>query len=203
MDISLPLEGTILEVGSGDGRLTKKLAVFRPVVAIEQDEEFSPQIKGVKWITGNALDIIPTLNFDVVVSNIPYHISEPLLIELIKNKPVKMVLVVGKMFAKKLLDDTMIGAVVRDNYDVYYIRDIPPSSFDPPPKVESALIVLEKKNPTIWLEVYTKSSQKVKNFILKHKSPKREYRKKADQFGEKKLYELTTKEFSDLIKVME
>lgn len=79
---------TVLEIGAGDGRLTEALAGrCKKVIAVEMDVRLRPLLserfakkKNVELIFCNALDAIPMLSgkYDVVVSNPPYSISEPL-----------------------------------------------------------------------------------------------------------------------------
>ena len=77
---------TILEIGAGKGYLTKALAKeAKKVIAVEIDSKLKKylKMKKVQVIIGNALENIHNLQFDKIVSNIPYSISEPLINKLI------------------------------------------------------------------------------------------------------------------------
>jgi 16S rRNA (adenine1518-N6/adenine1519-N6)-dimethyltransferase len=79
---------TVLEIGAGDGRLTEALAgKCKKVIAVEMDERLRPVLskkfektRNVELLFGNALRLLPRLSgkYNVIVSNPPYSISEPL-----------------------------------------------------------------------------------------------------------------------------
>src|SRR3989344_9052825 len=81
---------TVLEIGPGNGVLTKKiLEKAGNVIAVEIDEKFKKDLSkldGLELHFGNILQIIDSLKFDKVVANIPYSISEPLFKKLFKIK---------------------------------------------------------------------------------------------------------------------
>ena len=198
----------VLEIGSGKGALTKHLHAAKPksLTCIEKDPRFILPVPS-KLITGDALDELKHVTFNKVVANIPYHISEPLFIKLLLKKPERMILVVGKKFAQKLLEDTIVGLIARGAYEVRLVETISKESFFPLPKTQSALIIATLK-PTVAAKVlipfYTHQRQKVKNYILTVSEgiwTKREIRERMVGLGDlltKQLYTLNTKEFAQL-----
>ena len=197
----------VLEIGSGKGALTEKiLGKAKKIICVEQDTRLTSPFDNVEFYNENILDIIDELKFDVVVANIPYHISEPLMLKLIPIKPKKMTLVVGNTFAKKISGRSIIGYVLQESYDINIISQIDPISFNPQPKVMSALVVLElKKSFGLMHNFYKHQTRKVKNYFLKlteakltKKEAKKIIEKEKFTFEDKKLYELSTEEFFKL-----
>ncbi len=193
---------TILEIGPGEGALTRLLREKSEyITTIEIDERFEADLHG------NALELIEAVEFNALISNLPYHISEPLFVKCTFLQPKKIIVVVGAAFAKKLQEETIIGKVFRSAYDVSLIQLISAESFDPPPAVESALIscTLKSKHSSL-LDFYAYPKSKVKNY-LKTKTTKKAAQEFINKLSlplqEKRLYELNTEEFLTLAKIIE
>jgi len=195
----------VLEVGSGQGALTKHLHRAHPkkLICVEQDKRFSAPSQA-KLVRGNILSVIDELSFNKVVANIPYHISEPLFIKFLLHQPSTIVVVTGDTFAEKLLGDTILGLIFRSLYAVEKIMTIHPEAFSPPPKTVSALL-LARLSPqplaSLLLPFYTHQRQKVKNYILLvtqdfwTKKEAKQHSVVLQSLLEKKLYTLRTQEF--------
>lgn len=191
----------VLEVGGGDGALTKLLKEKSiKLTTVEIDTRYEADIHA------NILDIIDTLEFDSLISNLPYHICEPLFIKLSLKRPKKIVVVVGERFAQHLLDESILGTVFQDIYEIQLVRSIDASSFEPPPKVVSALLLCHLKNelgPLADFYAYPKS--KVKNYF-KTKMSKKGAQEFINQLSlplqEKRLYELSREEFLQVANVI-
>ncbi|MGO1768533.1 MAG: 23S ribosomal RNA methyltransferase Erm [Microbacterium sp.] len=74
--------GSVLEIGAGDGALTRALAALdRPLTAIEIDEHrvrrLRRSIGGARVVHADALS--HPLASDVIVGNLPYHLTTPIL----------------------------------------------------------------------------------------------------------------------------
>ena len=197
----------VLEVGSGKGALTKHLiSKAKKIICVEEDTRYESPSLEVDFHHANILDIINDLEFTTLVANIPYHISEPLFIQLLSKKPKRITVVVGETFAKKLLGESILGIVLREVYDIELVRSISPSSFDPQPKVYSALLTLALRDSFGPLySFYEFQSSKVKNYIislfegtLTKKETKQLLLEKSFAFENKKLFELSTEEFLEL-----
>ncbi|MBO5394810.1 MAG: hypothetical protein J6A28_02775 [Clostridia bacterium] len=144
-------EDFVMEVGAGDGRLTKKLAEkCGAVLSFEIDKTRREQLVGlglanVNFVFQNVLDYSGDLP-KKVVANLPYQITEPFVERLAKEDFSSAYLVVGKRFglsATNLLP-TKLSIMCHCFFRGTYVKDVAPENFDPAPKVYSSLIKLEK-----------------------------------------------------------
>lgn len=161
----------VLEIGPGEGTLTRRLAprVGR-VVAIEKDEQLVEKLRGVKsgeWfaplpdnvsvLLGDALDLdwsgavpVPTPHAPwKIIGNIPYRITSPL-IEKALEPPVPAVIVflVQKEVAERVTaapGSKAYGALsvgVQAVARAERLFTVKAGAFAPPPKVDSAVLRL-------------------------------------------------------------
>ncbi|MDE3144555.1 MAG: ribosomal RNA small subunit methyltransferase A [Bacteroidota bacterium] len=153
----------LLEVGPGGGALTKYLLQLKGIdfKAVELDAEkveylnaTYPSISG-KIIHQSMLEMdAPFENEFTVVGNFPYNISSQILFKILDWK--EQVPVVIGMFQKEVAQRVaagpgskvygIISILIQAFYDVEYLFDVPPESFNPPPKVMSGVIRLKVRN---------------------------------------------------------
>ena len=147
----LQKEDIILEIGPGQGILTRELAKkVKKVMAVEIDQNLKPFLQDlpskveVVWMDiMKFLQLEKDKKFNKIVANIPYQICEPLLQYLCTASEIELaVLTVPKKFAERAQEHPFISAWL----EFKKIRDVPPTSFLPPPKVWSALIVITRNN---------------------------------------------------------
>lgn len=156
-------EKTILEIGPGRGFLTEDLCQLCPVVALEKDDSLIPELQRlpITLLHGDALDFpLETLSFQEIVSNVPYHITKPLLLRLEKYRHLytKLVVMVQKEVADKLVSPfahTFFVSRMQASFDITYHFFVPRSVFAPKPRVDSAVISLiplrgEIAPETVW-----------------------------------------------------
>ena len=88
-------EDTVVEIGPGPGRLTRKLAeIVKRLIAIELDPELYERLKGdfiaysnVEIIHADALKFpFETIGKFKVVANIPYYITTPIIFRLLEAR---------------------------------------------------------------------------------------------------------------------
>lgn len=146
-------EDTILEVGPGKGVLTRLLAARAArVIAIELDDALADalSIERVEVVRGDAAQV-PLPRFDACVSNLPYQISSPFLFRLLEQEFRVAVLMVQKEFADRLVakpgggDYGRLSVSAQRRADVEMVARVPPGAFDPPPRVDSALVRLRPR----------------------------------------------------------
>lgn len=189
----------VLEIGAGPGNLTERIAAKSRVIAIEKDRQFMPLLKKIEnaeVICGNALDLIRKLEFNKVVSNIPYHISKRLILELLRKKWEVAVLIVQWEFAEKLLRGSRLSLIIEECAGLDTAGRVPAGDFYPP-AVESAIIVLRQKklmDEKFWLfinELFRHRNKNLSNLV--ENCPGELAKKKVHQVGleeVKKLYEM-------------
>jgi 16S rRNA (adenine1518-N6/adenine1519-N6)-dimethyltransferase len=167
---SIPRNLNVMEIGAGSGLLTKHLVKrSRRVVAVEIDKGFEEDLKGLarrhknlKVVYGNALDLLsPKLfkklmpghkNENWIAGNIPYHITEPLMMKLIHLPIQGATFLIGIRFANKIIasfnsPDFGKLTLLVNTFFLPEIRDyVNRKNFDPPPRTTSAVVVLTTKS---------------------------------------------------------
>lgn len=165
----LTSESFVFEIGAGSGNLTEGLArKAGNVVAVELDSQFQVyhlrlknKYPNLKFIRGDVLK----LNFSeiqdmseasdvVIVGNIPYQITTPLIMKILKSGiPFRrMVLMVQKEVGERLTASpggkTYNALSIKVQYfcKTSIIRHVPRSEFSPPPKVDSVLVLFTPVN---------------------------------------------------------
>lgn len=152
-------EDVVLDLGAGKGALTVPLSKKAgKVLAVEYDRKFVQILNeklshspNVKVIHGDILKLrMPKQPF-IVVSNIPYSITTPIM-KMLMNNPCghfqRGVLVIEKGAAKRFTGNFVKDPCViawRMWFDIHYVREISRKNFSPPPKVDSAMIVITRK----------------------------------------------------------
>ncbi len=154
----------VLEIGPGMGTLTKHLcAAAGHVLAVELDERLIPllsafmeQADNFTLVQGDAMAVnLPELTGDLrrpfsVVANIPYYITTPLINLLLSRAlPVRqLALMVQREVADKLLsgpgEEGWGPLAIRCRYysEPRLAMEVPAACFTPPPKVDSAFVLL-------------------------------------------------------------
>ncbi|MDO8468896.1 MAG: 16S rRNA (adenine(1518)-N(6)/adenine(1519)-N(6))-dimethyltransferase RsmA [Candidatus Peribacter sp.] len=155
---------TVVEIGPGVGVLTRELLkVAGSVMAIELDERMIPLLRKfieessqltanssqLSVVQGNALHVSMPETPYKVVANIPYHITSPLLRHLFlesKKTPVGLTLLIQREVAERICDAKdagMLTILVGLFGKPKIVARVPPDSFLPPPKVDSAVLHIE------------------------------------------------------------
>ncbi|MBI4014470.1 MAG: methyltransferase domain-containing protein [Candidatus Aenigmarchaeota archaeon] len=138
----------VLEIGAGTGNLTRTLAERASVIAVEKDGQFIKKLKKIgntKVVHGDALDFLKERHdFNKVVSNIPYYISQPILLALLKHRWDACVLLVQKEFAEKCVSSEKLGLIVRECCDAKICGFVSEDEFAPK-GIDSALLALRQR----------------------------------------------------------
>ena len=156
-----------VEIGPGLGTLTSSLLKrFRKVLAVEFDTKLAANLP--KSFPGTNLEVIneDILKFAfafisepyVVVGNIPYYITSPIVEKLLTlpNPPERIVLLMQKEVAKRITDEkeTVLSLFVKNRAKVSLGPVVKKDEFTPPPKVDSQVLVMEPHAPEVSDEVF-------------------------------------------------
>lgn len=154
---------TVLEIGPGTGNLTMRLLeAAERVVAVEVDkrmvEVLNARVSGSRF--GERIDLIckdalkvDYPRFDLVVANIPYNISSPLIAKIVfgSNPFRSATLLLQKEFAQRLLANpgdseyNRLAVNVKLVADVEFIMNVSKRDFVPNPKVDSSVVKIWPK----------------------------------------------------------
>lgn len=170
-----PLEGcTVVEIGPGPGGLTRALLLEGAdrVVAVERDDRAVAALAAVAERYPGRLDIIAAdaLTIDwrhelaargigghvVIAANLPYNIATPLLIGWLEAEPWppwyrSMSLMFQKEVAQRIVAAPgskaygRLAVIAQWRCEAHIAMTLPPQAFTPPPKVESAVVVLQPR----------------------------------------------------------
>ncbi|MCC7552124.1 ribosomal RNA small subunit methyltransferase A [Candidatus Micrarchaeota archaeon] len=167
----------VLEIGAGDGRLTELLSEkAKKVIGVEKDKKFCDLLKqkfqkkkNVLILCGDFLKF-PPREVDIIIGNVPYYISSDILLHLRKFKFNTAVLMFQKEFVLKLIEterSTKYGFLsfisqMYFNINTKFIVD--KSNFNPKPKVDSIVIILEKKEINIDFK-----TEEIIRYLFNHK----------------------------------
>jgi len=158
----------LVEIGPGQGALTESLiASGCRLDVIELDRDLVPGLLAAFSIHPHfKLHSADALKFDYaslaadgerlrVVGNLPYNISTPLIFKLLENAPIIQDMhfmlqleVVNRLAAVPGNKNWgRLGIMAQYQCQVEHLFDVPPEAFNPPPKVQSAIVRL-----TPWVE---------------------------------------------------
>jgi len=169
--IDISNDDTVLEIGPGLGSLTAKLAnKAKKVIAVELDS------KAIGYLTSNLnlpnLKIIHAdiLKFDLttlpadykVVANIPYYLTSNLLRVLCtsSNPFSQAALLVQKEVAQRAAAEpgkmSLLSVGVQLYCEVKTGQIIEANKFDPPPKVDSQILILNRRKDLLFIDIDNK-----------------------------------------------
>lgn len=169
------LDGTnynkVLEIGPGMGVLTHfltKKPYETHLVEIDRESiaylnihfpELTERIYAVDFLKMDLHKVFGGENL-AIIGNFPYNISSQIVFKALENK--EIVVEFAGMFQKEVAERIaaqpgsktygILSVLTQVFYDVTYLFTVPPHVFNPPPKVESGVIVMKRKE-NIRLEV--------------------------------------------------
>lgn len=155
-DLSIEL---CLEIGPGLGTLTSSLLRhFSQVIAVEYDVNLAQKLPG--QFPGKNLQVehADILDIDieqvihrqayVVVGNIPYYITSPIIRKLLsaEHLPQRIVLLIQREVAERISAEpgkhTYLSLIVQNRAEVELGPVVKAAEFTPPPKVDSQVVIL-------------------------------------------------------------
>ena len=158
----------VLEIGPGLGPLTELLLEkVGHVLAIETDARLVAILRerfgnsGLELIHADALQCLRNATGDwggwKLVSNLPYSVASPILVELAKSSrpPERLVATLQSEVARRLMagagthDYGVLTLLVQVKYQPKELLKIPASCFFPAPDVDSACVYLRRREPSV------------------------------------------------------
>ena len=162
---------TVLEVGPGQGDLTRHiLKDAQKVISVEIDKDLSGELS--EKISDPKLRVVnqDILKFDLtqlpasykVVANIPYYLTSNLIRILSEspNPPQTMVILVQKEVAERVAARPGQMSLLSVSAQLYYQPSlgqvVPAALFEPPPKVDSQILILRRHQTPLIRDLDTK-----------------------------------------------
>ena len=164
-NINANSDDLIIEIGPGRGALTEYLVSKTKVLAFEIDKDLIPiltskfndnlEVINKDFLECNILEYINNYEYNnlYIVGNLPYYITTPILEHIIKSNlketsvTIMVQLEVANRFCAKpkSKDFGFFTVYLQSYYDAVKIIEVDNTSFDPAPKVKSAVIKLTPK----------------------------------------------------------
>lgn len=216
----------VMEVGPGTGVLTKYLLKqnFEKLIAVEIDRESAAFLRTNYPQLGDGLIEADMLRMDIgslfegqfsVIGNFPYNISSQILFRVLENHD-QVNEVVG-MFQKEVAvriaappgkkDYGILSVLLQAWYDIEYLFTVDPSVFVPPPKVQSAVIRLQRNqtqelgcSEKMLLQVVKTAFNQRRKTLHNALKPLGDYN---GEFAGKRAEQLSVEQFVQLTNTME
>ncbi len=218
----------ILEIGPGLGILSKHLLKLpNPIFFSELDarvisfleEELKIDPSFIIYGDFLKLDLARYFNGEfLVIGNFPYNISSQILFKILDFKA--QVPILTGMFQKEMAKRVVakhgnkeygvITVLVQAHYECNYLFELPPSAFEPPPKVNSAVIRLTRKSTIIDYDEklfkqivkagFNQRRKKLSNALSGIPGSKEKL--VGLNFADKRAEQLSVKDFIDLTKAL-
>jgi 16S rRNA (adenine1518-N6/adenine1519-N6)-dimethyltransferase len=157
----LSADDVVLEVGPGKGALTAPLLeTGAHIVAVEKDPALLNVLKDLfqEEVESGQLELIQSDIRDLkpkkvignrnykVIANIPYNLTGQLIQETLagQHQPTKVVFLIQKEVAERIVAEDGKESILSLSVKVFgtpeIVQIVPAASFDPPPKVDSAIL---------------------------------------------------------------
>ena len=214
----------VIEIGPGMGALTKHLTKGKPdnLWLIELDDRWAEHQKTTNAWMGERVVHEDFLHADLknilaysthIVGNFPYNISSQIVFTIIDHRDT--ITAMTGMFQKEVglriaakpstKDYGVLSILTQAYYDAEYLFDVPPTSFDPPPKVMSGVVRLKRRTESLQCDevlfkkivkqAFTQRRKTMRNSL---KGMIHEKNISADTIFDKRPEQLTVKEFESL-----
>jgi len=170
---------TVVEIGPGLGAITEPLlARLDHLHVVEIDRDLIARLKDLHPPERMTIHEGDALNFDFasigtglrLVGNLPYNISTPLLFHLAEYVGIvrDMHFMLQKEVVERMVampgetDFSRISVMLQYRFHLEWLIDVPPESFEPAPKVQSAVVRLIPKDVS---ELNAKSQEKLSQVV--------------------------------------
>ena len=158
-------DNKIVEIGPGLGDLTKYLVDVKSVEAFEVDTDLCKLLQSkfdkeiaTKRLHINCGDVLQAWKSSLVdedydlVANLPYYIATNIILKALADPKCKNILVMVQLeVAEKFCAEAgekvfgSLGVITQSVGEAYIVVQVPPTAFEPPPKINSAVFLIEKR----------------------------------------------------------
>jgi len=157
-------DNKIVEIGPGLGDLTKYLVDVKSVEAFEVDtdlckllqKKFDKEI-ATKQLHINCGDVLNAWQSSLIdedydlVANLPYYIATNIILKALADPKCKNILVMVQLeVAEKFCASEgekvfgSLGVITQSVGEAHIVVQVPPTAFEPPPKINSAVFLIQK-----------------------------------------------------------
>lgn len=211
----------VLEIGAGNGILTRRIAKIAKVIAIEIDERFIPKLKNIKNVELINTDVtkldLKDIYFNKVISNIPYHISSEITFKLLEKRFDSGILMYQKEFAERLVakkgkNYSRLSVMVYSKANVEILEIVSRKAFRPIPKVDSCIVKIlpigkrfsvdDKIFEEVVKVLFAHRRKKIKNSLSISGLLPREEAEKIDA-AELRVDEISPEKIAEICKIVE
>jgi 16S rRNA (adenine1518-N6/adenine1519-N6)-dimethyltransferase len=153
-------EKLIVEIGPGRGALSSKLLErAEHVIAVEVDRYLVAHLRA-KFVAEPRLEVVEgdVLQTDLaqwglvpIVGNLPYYIASPIIERVARLSPPRAVFLIQNEVAERLVAQSggraygFLSIQVAARMEARLLFRVKPAAFHPPPKVDSAVVLLEPR----------------------------------------------------------
>lgn len=218
-----PTGRKVLEIGPGRGVITAELLALKPktLVAVELDKELCGVLdrkfgKKIGILNKDCLEVDYDA-FDLVVGNIPFSLSSPILFKFLESKAKKAVFWFQKEFAEKMVAKSgeenfgRLSVTTQANAKIEILEHVSRFAFVPEPQTDAAIVLVQRKknykiNADLVNALFQHKRQNVRKALMHSgfalKKTKDELRQLASRLpsdvAEKKVYCLTMEEIQEI-----
>jgi len=221
----------IVEIGPGLGDLTKFLVDVKSVEAFEVDtdlckllqDSFKKEIdtKRLHLHCGDVLQAWQTSLVDEpydLVANLPYYIATNIILKALADPMCKNILVMVQLeVAEKFCASSgekvfgSLGIITQSVGDATIVVKVPPTAFNPPPKINSAVFLIQKsrdRSDKGFEDMLRVAFTQPRKTLMKNLSSKYEKSELQEAFKKLELtltirpHQLSTKDYHQLYKII-
>ena len=169
---SINEDSLILEVGAGNGALTKELIKLGVnVISFEIDERLKEELDNIKcsnldivyqdFLKVNLKDILKNYKYNKIhlIANLPYYITTPIITKVMDEELVYEMIVmvqkeVGNRFKAKpnTKEYNSLSVFLQYYFDIEKVTLVPSKCFVPRPKVDSIVVKFTRKDDLLHVK---------------------------------------------------
>lgn len=224
-------ENKLVEIGPGLGDLTKFLVDVKSVEAFEVDtdlckllqSEFKEEI-ATKRLHIHCGDVLQAWKSALVeqpydlVANLPYYIATNIILKALADPMCKNILVMVQLEVAEKFCATAgekvfgsLGIIAQSVGTAKIVAKVPPTAFDPQPKVDSAVFLIQKstdRSDKDFEDMLRVAFSQPRKTLMKNLSFRYEKARLQEAFGELNLihtirpHQVDTKDYHQLYKIL-